>query len=317
LTMNFELKQNALLIADEVTSALASGVPVVALESSIIAQGLPYPLNLRTALEVEATVREQGAMPATIGVIDGNIVVGMNRGQIETFAASTRMLKLSCADLPAAVACGHSGATTVATTLLCSRLARIDVIATGGMGGVHRRHFELLDISRDVVQLSQSSSIVVASGIKAILDIANSLEILETLGVSVVTYGSREFPAFWSTSSGIESPLFLDDTRQIAATLLARRQLGLDGGVLVANPIATTDEISRSEIEPWIESALAEARKEGVGGKQITPFLLARLYQLSEGRTVDANRKLVVANAALAARIANDLDDCRYKAAGR
>ena len=309
--MSSDLTQTELSIAEEVECALAAGDPVVALESSIIAQGLPYPTNFSTALRVEKAVRDAGAVPATIGVVNGTICVGMSRIQIEAFATSTGLMKLSSADLPVAATCGRSGATTVAATLLCSRLARIDVMATGGIGGVHRRHFEILDISRDVVQLSQSSSIVVASGIKAILDIANTLEILETLGVTVITYGSGEFPAFWSRSSGMDSPLSLEDTGQIAATLLTRRRLGLGGGILVANPISAADEVTRDEIEPWVASALEDARRQGVDGKQVTPYVLGRLNELSGGRTVAANRRLVTANARLAARIAKELSDCR------
>ncbi len=301
------MRQFSVKIGPEVQEALVAGTPVVALETSIIAQGLPYPANLDTARQVEAEVRAQEAIPATIGIIDGVITVGLSAAQLKMFATTRGLMKLSSGDLPLALATGRSGATTVAATLLCSQLVGIDVIATGGIGGVHRGWSEALDISHDVVQLSQTSAIVVASGVKAILDISNTLELLETLGVSVITFGRKEFPAFWSRSSGLQSPQTANNPDSIADALQFRTELGLQGGILVANPIAAEDEIPREEIKPWIDASLNEARKQNIRGKDVTPFLLDRVRELSGGRAIRANRKLVVANAGLAARIASSV----------
>ncbi|MDQ0394947.1 pseudouridine-5'-phosphate glycosidase [Labrys monachus] len=287
-----------------VAAALKAGRPVVALESTIITHGMPWPHNVETARRVEAAVRAEGAEPATIAVLQGVIHAGLEDDQLEAMGAASGFLKLSRADLGYAVARRMNGSTTVAATMIAADRAGIRVFATGGIGGVHRGAEKTYDISADLHELARTPVCVVCAGAKAILDLPKTLETLETLGVPVVGFGTDEFPAFWSRSSGLPAPLRLDEPADIAALIRARQDLRLDGGVLVGNPIPPGDEIAAGEINPAIAAAIAEADALGVSGKALTPFLLSRMLELTEGRSLVANIALVENNARLAARIA-------------
>jgi pseudouridylate synthase len=291
----------------EVTAAQAAGQPVVALESTIITHGMPFPDNLRTAERVEAEVRSAGAVPATVAVMGGYIHIGLDPQALRDLAQARDVLKLSRADLAVCLASGHTGATTVAATMICAHLAGIGVFATGGIGGVHRGADQSFDISADLRELSETSMTVVAAGAKAILDLPKTLEVLETLGVPVIAFGQDDFPAFWSRSSGLRAPLRMDDPAAIAAAQRMRTAIGLKGGQLVANPIPAADEIPPAVIGPAIEQALSEAAARGIAAKAVTPFLLARIFELTEGRSLAANIALVLNNARLAAAIARAL----------
>ena len=291
----------------EVRAALDAGAPVVALESTIITHGMPFPQNVETARLVEAEVRAHGATPATIAVIDGRIHVGLSDAQLTALGQARGVAKLSRADLAACVAAGGTGATTVAATMICAHLAGIGVFATGGIGGVHRGAEASFDISADLMELAQTPVTVVAAGAKAILDLPRTLEVLETQGVPVISYGQDDFPAFWSRASGLTSPLRMDSAAEIAAAHRMRGLLGLPGGQLVANPIPVEAEIPRAEITPHIETALAEAAAKGIAAKAVTPFLLQRIFELTAGRSLAANIALVLNNARLAAAIAVEL----------
>ena len=293
-----------LTILPEVAEALAAGHPVVALESTIITHGMPFPQNVDTARAVEAAVRTGGAIPATIAVIGGRIHVGLSPEDLDRLGQARGVAKLSRADLAACVALGGTGATTVAATMICAHLAGIAVFATGGIGGVHRGAETSFDISADLRELAQTPVTVVAAGAKAILDLPKTLEVLETLGVPVIAVGQDDFPAFWSRSSGLPAPLRMDDPAQIAAAHLMRGRLGLPGGQLVANPIPHEAEIARATILPAIETALADAVRQGIAAKAVTPFLLQRLFEITEGRSLTANVALVLNNARLGAAIA-------------
>lgn len=296
-----------LTYSPEVRSARANGVPLVALESTIITHGMPYPQNVETARRVEACVRATGAVPATIAVMSGRIHIGLAEAELETLGRAQSVMKLSRADLAVCLATGRTGATTVAATMIAAHLAGIEVFATGGIGGVHRGAELSFDISADLRELSGTPVSVVSAGAKAILDIPKTLEVLETLGVPVIAVGQDEFPAFWSRSSGLPAPLRLDTPAAIAAAHLMRARLGLPGGQLIANPIPVEAEISRASITPIIEKALAEAKAEGIAAKSVTPFLLKRIFELSEGRSLAANIALVLNNARLAAEIATEI----------
>ncbi|PCD76845.1 pseudouridine-5'-phosphate glycosidase [Pseudothioclava arenosa] len=291
----------------EVASALAEGRAVVALESTIITHGMPYPQNLETARAVEAELRAAGAVPATIAVMGGRIHIGLEEDALDALAQARGVMKLSRADLAFCLASGATGATTVAATMICAALAGIDVFATGGIGGVHRGAEDTFDISADLAELGASPVTVVAAGAKAILDLPKTLEVLETNGVPVIAFGQAEFPAFWSRSSGLAAPLRADDAGTIAAAHLMRKRLGLPGGQLVANPIPPEAEIARAEITPVIETALAEAAAQGIAAKAVTPFLLQRIFELTEGRSLASNIALVLNNARLAAAIAREI----------
>ncbi len=296
-----------LVLQPEVAEALAGGRPVVALESTIITHGMPFPQNVETARAVEAEVRAAGAVPATIAVMGGHIRVGLDDAALEELGRSPDAMKLSRADLAACLAQGRVGATTVAATMICARLAGIEVFATGGIGGVHRGAEASFDISADLRELSATAVTVVAAGAKAILDLPKTLEVLETLGVPVIAVGQDEFPAFWSRSSGLAAPLRMDSPAEIAAAHAMRGRLGLPGGQLVAHPIPAEAEIARTEIVPVIEAALAGAARQGVAGKAVTPFLLDAIFRATEGRSLAANMALVRANARFAAAIAREL----------
>ena len=302
-----------LKFTDDVRDALAQRRPVVALESTIITHGMPYPQNVDTARRVEDEIRAHGATPATIAVMEGHIHIGLTSADLTTLGQARDVMKLSRADLAACLATGKTGATTVAATMICAQLAGISVFATGGIGGVHRGADQSFDVSADLLELAQTAVTVVAAGAKAILDIPKTLEVLETHGVPVIAYGQAEFPAFWSRSSGIAAPLSMTNPAQIAAAHLMRARLGLAGGQLVANPIPASDEIPRTEIMPIIEMALRDAESQGIKAKAVTPFLLQRIFDLTKGRSLDANIALVLSNARLAAAIAGEIAQMRNK----
>lgn len=293
-----------LSMSPEIADALARGAPVVALESTIISHGMPYPRNVETAREVEAEVRANGALPATIAVMDGRIRVGLDEAALERLGQARDVLKLSRADLAYALSSGRMGATTVAATMICAALAGVKVFATGGIGGVHRRAEITDDVSADLTELARTPVTVVCAGAKAILDLPRTFERLETLGVPVVAFGADEVPAFWSRTSGIPAPIRLDSPAEIAAMVRMREELGLGGGVLVANPIPEAAEIPAQRISGFIEAALADAAAAGVAAKQVTPYLLGRMLELTGGESLAANMALIRSNAALAARIA-------------
>ncbi len=299
----------------EVGEALKNSQPIVALESTIISHGMPYPQNVETARQVEATVRENGACPATIAVIDGVLCIGLDDAQLEYFGQADGVAKLSRADIAACLASGGTGATTVAATMIAAHHAGISVFATGGIGGVHRGAETTFDISADLPELAQTPVTVVAAGAKAILDLPKTFEVLETYGVPVIAYGQEEMPAFWSRSSGIPAPLRMDTAEEIAKAHQMRGLLDLPGGQLVANPIPEVAEIPAEELAPVIEAALADAEAQGISAKEVTPFLLDRMYKMTEGRSLTANIALVLNNARLAAEIANALHKLSHKSA--
>jgi len=265
---------------------------------------MPYPRKVETARAVEAAVPAAGAEPATIAVKGGRIHVGLEPQELEALATAPAVRKLSRADLAPALATGETGATTVAATMICAHLAGIAVFATGGIGGVHRGAQESFDISADLSELAQTPVTVVAAGAKAILDLPATLEVLETYGVPVIAFGQDAFPAFWSRDSGLAAPLRMDDPALIAAAHRMRGTLGLPGGQLVANPIPAEAEIAAGDLAPHIAQAQREAAAAGITGKAVTPFLLARIFELTEGASLAANIALVLNNARLAARIA-------------
>jgi pseudouridylate synthase len=277
---------------------------VVALESTIISHGLPAPLNLETARQLEAELRAGGAVPATVALMDGRIRVGLSGEDLDRLAGEEKVAKVSRADLPAVLAAGAIGATTVAATMICAALAGIRVFATGGIGGVHRGAAESFDVSADLQELGRTPVAVVCAGAKAILDLPKTLEVLETLGVPVIGYGCDSLPAFYSRDSGLAVPLRCDTAAEIAQVMAAKWELGLGGGLVIANPIPAEQEIPAAEVAAWIDAALAEAGRQGIRGKEVTPFLLARLEALSGGASLEANVALVLNNARLAAAIA-------------
>ncbi|NKB28364.1 MAG: pseudouridine-5-phosphate glycosidase [Rhodobacteraceae bacterium] len=291
----------------EVEAARAACSPLVALESTIITHGMPWPQNVDTARAVETEVRAHGAVPATMAVIDGALHVGITDDQLVALAQAKDVAKLSRADFAACLATGGTGATTVAATMIAARLAGIEVFATGGVGGVHRGAEQSFDISADLRELSETPVTVVCAGAKAILDLPKTLEVLETLGVPVIAYQQAALPAFWSRDAGLTAPLRMDSAAQIAAAHRMRAAMGLPGGQLVTNPIPPADEIARDQIMPVIEQALADAAAEGIAAKAVTPFLLDRIFTLTQGRSLTANIALVLNNARLAAGIAKEL----------
>jgi pseudouridine-5'-phosphate glycosidase len=294
----------ALHIAAEVKEALAGRRAVVALESTIIAHGMPHPQNLETAQALEQIVRDQGAVPATIAVIGGAYKVGLSAAELLTLATEKDVMKLSARDLPLAAVKRIHGATTVAATMRLAALAGIRVFATGGIGGVHRGAESSFDISADLTEMAETPVAVVSAGAKSILDIGRTLEMLETLGVPVIAYRSDAFPAFYSRESGFAAPMRLDTVDEIAGFMKARWDLGSRGGVSIANPIPTADEIPAAKISSAIEGALDEANRKGVAGKEVTPFLLQRVNEVTAGASLKANIALVKNNTRLAAEIA-------------
>ncbi len=293
-----------LVLSPEVEEAKKNGTPIVALESTIITHGMPYPQNLEVAKQVEADIRAKGAVPATMAVLNGTLHAGLTNDQLEELAQAKNVAKVSRADMPVIMAQGRTGATTVAATMIAANLAGIDVFATGGIGGVHKGAEDSFDISADLTELAHTPVTVVAAGAKAILDVPKTLEVLETNGVPVITYGQDSFPAFWSATSDLASPLRMDNAADIAAAHKTRGAMALPGGQLVANPIPAADEIPASELAPLIAQATKEAEAQGVTGKDVTPFLLARIFELTDGKSLIANIALVRNNARLAADIA-------------
>ncbi|MDL2345167.1 pseudouridine-5'-phosphate glycosidase [Deinococcus sp. MIMF12] len=289
----------------EVADALAGGQAVVALESTIISHGMPYPQNVEMARGVEAVVREHGAIPATIAVLGGRLKVGLTPDELELLATDRNVQKISTRDLPVTVALGRHGATTVASTMRIASLAGIRVFATGGTGGVHRGAGETMDISADLTELARTDVCVVSAGVKSILDIGLTLEVLETQGVPAITLGSEEFPAFYSRRSGFASPLTVASEAEAARVLHAKWSLGLTGGVMLANPIPEEAEIPAGEITGHIEQALSDMAALGLTGKETTPYLLGRIVEITGGRSLAANIALVRHNAAVAARVAS------------
>ncbi|MBL9051491.1 MAG: pseudouridine-5'-phosphate glycosidase [Tabrizicola sp.] len=296
-----------LVLSPEVATARSNGTPIVALESTIITHGMPFPQNVETAKRVEAEIRAHGAVPATIAIMDHHIHVGLTEAELDRLGQAKGVAKLSRADLAACLATGGMGATTVAATMICAKLAGIEVFATGGIGGVHRGAETSFDISADLPELAQTAVTVIAAGAKAILDLPKTLEYLETQGVPVIAYGQDDFPAFWSRSSGLKAPIRMDAAGDIAAAHILRGQLGLPGGQLVANPIPVADEIPRDEIMPHVEAALAEVASGRVAAKAVTPFLLQRIFELTSGRSLQSNIALVLNNARLGAEIAREI----------
>ena len=290
-----------------VAAARKEGRALVALESTIITHGMPFPHNVETARAVEAIVRDEGAEPATIAVLGGVLHIGLEPEDLDRLAQARDVMKLSRADFAYAIAAGKTGSTTVAATMIAARMAGIDVFATGGIGGVHRGAETSFDVSADLSELAQTDVIVVCAGAKAILDLPKTLEVLETNGVPVIGYGTDRLPAFWSRESGLAVPLRLDSAEAIAGHARARRDCGLSGGTLIANPIPASHEIAAGEINGYIAQALTDAEAQDITGKEVTPFLLGRMFELTEGRSLTANIALVENNARLAAQIARAL----------
>ncbi|MEB2844990.1 pseudouridine-5-phosphate glycosidase [Rhizobiales bacterium RZME27] len=291
-------------LSQEVADTLASGGPVVALESTIITHGMPFPDNLATAFGVEQVIRENGAVPATIAVVNGELRVGLEPDELEALAKAENVVKASGRDLAVAMVRGQSAGTTVSATMLMADLAGIDIFATGGVGGVHRGAEQTFDISADLTELGRTKTAVVCAGVKSILDIAKTLEYLETQRVPVIAYGTEEFPAFFTRQSGFKADHRLDTPEEIARAMFLHHQLGTGTGLLIANPIPEAAALTHEFIDGTIADAVREADERGIGRKELTPFLLARINELSGGESLKANIQLVRNNAALAARMA-------------
>ncbi len=295
-------------ISPEVREALAAGKPIVALESTIISHGMPYPKNVETALLVEQTIRDNGAVPATIAVIGGRLKAGLSKEEIEYLGKTGRAVaKASRRDLPALVARGADGATTVTTTMMIAYMAGIKIFATGGIGGVHRGAEVTMDISADLEELAQTPVMVICAGAKSILDLGLTLEYLETKGVPVIGYGTDELPAFYTRKSDFGVDYRVDSPEELAAMFSAQRELGYKGGMLVTNPIPEEYSMDKAVIDAAIEEALAQCKAQGVHGKETTPFLLAKVVELTGGDSLESNIKLVLNNAKLAALTAAEL----------
>ena len=300
--------KNYLDLSPEVDAALKAGKPVVALESTIISHGMPYPQNVETALRVEQTIREGGATPATIAVIGGRLKAGLTPEEIEYLGKKgTAVTKASRRDLPVLVARGDDGATTVTTTMIIAALAGIKVFATGGIGGVHRGAETTMDISADLEELARTPVMVICAGAKSILDLGLTLEYLETKGVPVIGYGTEELPAFYTRKSGFKVDYRVDSPEELAAIFKAKQEMGLGGGMLVTNPTPEAYSMDPERINKAIDEAVAEAKTLGIHGKETTPFLLARIKDLTGGDSLDSNIQLVLNNARLAARVAKAL----------
>jgi len=293
-----------LTILPEVAQALAEGKPVVALESTIISHGMPYPKNVETALAVEAMVRQHGAVPATIAIMDGKCLVGLSAEQIEYFGKANNVWKVSLRDMPYVLTKNLYGATTVAASMRIASIAGIKVFVTGGIGGVHRGAESSMDISADLTEMGQTSVAVISAGVKSILDIELTLEYLETKGIPVVTIGQDEFPSFYSSKSGYISPLRLDTAKEIAQLLHTKWQLGLHGAVLIANPVPAAFEIVADEMEIHIQQALTAADNNHIRGKEVTPFLLSYISSHTNGESLETNIALILNNAKVGAGIA-------------
>lgn len=294
-------------LSPEVEKAKAKGLPIVALESTIITHGMPYPQNVEVARKVEAEARALGATPATIAVLNGELFIGLTDAQLTELATAETVMKVSRADLPVCMAMGRTGASTVAATMIAAHLAGIAVFATGGIGGVHKGAEDSFDVSADLLELATTPVSVVAAGAKAILDLPKTLEVLETHGVPVIAFGQDSFPAFWSAQSDLKAPLRMDQASAIARAHLMRSKMGLPGGQLIANPIPKESEIPAATLAPIIQQATEEAEMQGITGKEVTPFLLARIFELTKGNSLEANIALVLNNTRLAAKIATEI----------
>ncbi len=298
------MNPDLLNIQPEVLAALKNNMPVVALESTIISHGMPWPKNMETALSVEAAVRNAGAVPATIAIKDGKCLVGLNNEDITFFAKEKKVWKVSIRDMPFVISKGLPGATTVAATMRIASMAGIKIFATGGIGGVHRGATDTMDISADLTEMAGTNVAVVSAGVKSILDIGLTLEYLETLGIPVVTYGQDAFPSFYSRESGFTSPLRMDTAEELAKMISVKWELGLNGSVLIANPLPASQEVDPVLIEHFIQLALKAAAELHIKGKEVTPFLLKYIAEHSKGESLEANIALIHNNAALAAKIA-------------
>jgi pseudouridine-5'-phosphate glycosidase len=299
---------NFIDMSKEVKEAMEEGKPVVALESTIISHGMPYPENIETAKTLENIIREHGAIPATIAIINGRIKIGLSKEELEFMGTSKEILKASRRDLPAVLAKGFSAATTVSATMICANLAGIKVFVTGGIGGVHRGAEQTFDISADLQELANTDVAVVCAGAKAILDLSRTLEYLETFGVPVVGFKTWEFPAFYTRESGLKVDYKVDDEIEAAKIIKTKWDLGLKGGVLIANPIPEEYALDKAYIDKAIEDALYEAEKRNIKGKEITPFLLDKIKDLTQGKSLKANIELVKNNAHVGAKIAIELN---------
>ena len=301
------MQSNVVHISPAIQRALKSGQGVVALESTIITHGMPYPANRDTAFAVEQAVIDGGAVPATIAILEGTPTIGLSHDHIERLAQSRDAMKLSRADLAMAVARGADGSTTVAATMILAQQAGIGVFATGGIGGVHQGAELSFDISADLQELSRTPVNVICAGAKAILDIPKTLEMLETLGVPVLSYGQDDFPAFWSRNSELAAPLRVNTVDELVRFIRARQSLSLSGGVLIGNPVPAEHEIPSHTMQGFIKQAVGEAHTQGIIGKAVTPWLLKRIVELSDGASLECNKALILNNASLAARLAVSL----------
>jgi pseudouridylate synthase len=300
-----------LTYTEEVQHALEHHLPIVALETTIISHGMPYPQNIQMAKEVEEIIRKNGAVPATIGIMNKKVKIGLNEQELEEFATNPEVEKVSRRDFPYILSSGKVGATTVAATMIAAQLAGIEIFATGGIGGVHRDGEVTWDVSADLTELSQTNVAVVCAGAKSILDIGRTLEYLETQGVPVVGYQCDDFPSFYARESGYKVDFRLDTPEAVAAMLNTKWNLGLEGGVVVANPVPETDAMEHKEIEKVIVQALEEAKAKGITGKNVTPFLLDRVKQLTGGQSLETNIALVKHNAEVASKIAVALNQIK------
>ena len=292
-------------ISEEIQNSIKENGPVVALESTIISHGMPFPQNLETALEVERIIRKEGAIPATIAVVEGRIKLGLSNLELEQFAQGTKTVKVSSRDLPLVLSQKQDGGTTVAATMICARMAGISVFVTGGIGGVHRGSEKTMDISGDLMELARTNVAVVCAGIKSILDIPRTLEYLETQGVPVIGYRTDEFPAFYTTTSGYSVQSRINTAEEIARCMKVKWELGLEGGMVIANPVLREDAMDEEVIEEAITKSLKEASEKGIDGKAVTPFLLERISQLTDGESLKTNIALVCNNALVGAKIAS------------
>ena len=292
-------------ISEEIQNSIKGNGPVVALESTIISHGMPFPQNLETALEVERIIRKEGAIPATIAVVEGRIKIGLSNLELEHFAQGTKTVKVSSRDLPLAISQKQDGGTTVAATMICARMAGISIFVTGGIGGVHRGSEKTMDISGDLMELARTNVAVVCAGIKSILDIPRTLEYLETQGVPVIGYRTDEFPAFYTTTSGYSVQSRINTAEEIARCMKVKWELGLEGGLVIANPVLREDAMDEVFIEEAITKSLKEASEKGIDGKAVTPFLLERISQLTDGESLKTNIALVCNNALVGAKIAS------------
>ncbi|MBU9711146.1 pseudouridine-5'-phosphate glycosidase [Evansella tamaricis] len=301
--------KNYITFSKEVLEAKRVGAPIVALESTIISHGMPYPQNVKMAKQVEQIIREQDAIPATIALMDGKIKVGLSEEELEKLAMEDGVTKVSRRDLPVVLARGNTGATTVAATMICANLAGIEVFVTGGIGGVHRGAEETMDISADLQELAKTNVAVVCAGAKSILDIGLTLEYLETYGVPVIGYQTDDFPAFYTQKSGFGVDVNVESAEEAARMLRTKWDLGLQGGVVVGNPVPETFEMEQHVVDGIIEDALSEARDQGITGKETTPFLLSRLKDISKGETLKTNIALVENNARVGGQLAVALNN--------